>query len=55
MNLKIFRLRNRLKQQEVAQFLGVSLQLIALYERNKLRPTEETHSNNQLAAVLERK
>ncbi|MGM0776899.1 MAG: helix-turn-helix transcriptional regulator [Bacillota bacterium] len=41
MNLKVLRLRNRLKQDEVARKTGISRYLIGLYERNKMIPTEE--------------
>jgi transcriptional regulator with XRE-family HTH domain len=41
MNLKVLRLRNQLKQREIAKTLGVSIQLIGLYERNEVLPTEE--------------
>lgn len=41
MNLKVLRLRNRLKQDEVAKATDISRYLIGLYERNKLIPSEE--------------
>lgn len=41
MNLKVLRLRNLLRQDEVARSIGISRNLIGLYERNKLRPTAD--------------
>ncbi|MEK3821351.1 helix-turn-helix transcriptional regulator [Cytobacillus sp. FSL W8-0315] len=41
MNLKVLRLRNRLKQNEVARKTGISVYLISHYERNEMIPNEE--------------
>lgn len=41
MNLKVLRLRNRLKQNEVSRNTGISVYLISHYERNEMIPTKE--------------
>lgn len=41
MNLKVLRLRNRYKQNDVARETGISVYLISHYERNEMGPTEE--------------
>ncbi|MBG9550021.1 hypothetical protein ABE25_18215 [Cytobacillus firmus] len=41
MNLKVLRLRNRYKQDEVVNKTGINRTLISKYERNELLPTEE--------------
>lgn len=41
MNLKVLRLRSRLKQDEVVRKTGITRTLISKYERNEMRPTEE--------------
>lgn len=41
MNLKVLRLRSRLKQDEVVRKTCITRTLISKYERNEMRPTEE--------------
>ncbi|MGM0971700.1 MAG: helix-turn-helix domain-containing protein [Bacillota bacterium] len=41
MNLKVLRLRNRLKQDEIFKKTGINRTLISKYERHEMLPNEE--------------